>query len=761
MAKNVTLEAVIKLKDEFSSKIKSIEKSIGQLQKSMQDSGKAAKPLSQTFKTLQTELKHTAEIGKHSFKHLEEVSGHAAHHIKTAWLTTVAKITGALLAFREAFDIAQEAAKAEQAFQAFALTVEQHGAKAAEIFEKMKEASGGLVSNHDLVMAANQAIALGIPIEKLGKLMEIARYRARLFGSDVSQAFSDIVTGIGRMSPMILDNLGITIKLGEAYEDYAKQIHKTVDQLTAQEQKQAVLNAVLKQSEKTVKNFSRVQETSYEKFQRMQATLENIREELGIALIPLFEQFAQLMNETLGSLLPYFEKVVVGWRMIVATLKMAFKDMQILYYWAQDKFSTSWDTISQMLNQNTFVFKRKIRELKKELDDLTQIHSEINWESFTHGLPKLKMAAEIHKVTVSQEAVNAMQDILNAIEDATAPDIEKEKKKWDKWKDELLKKAREAKANTALLEIELDNIVAKKKAEIEDKYRKQQLQKDVQIQTQIAEATLQRMQKVLDYQNRLGEIDKKRYLQKRLEILKERLRVLQWQIKNTFDPVQTQMIANRIADINGQLAITQRKLQDLQGTIADALKKGLQDAHNKFKVTMDDWRELSKNTAQSLQSAFSDFFFDAMQGKLKSLEAYFKSFAQAVMRYIADILAKMTAMKLLEGVGGIFGVKLPSVHTGGVVTAQGIKKFHDGGIVTRSDEVPAILQVGEVVLSRNQVAALASAKPKIEINVKNETGVPFDFDVARLQQSREAEVVNIIVKRLQIDPAFKQLVRGS
>jgi len=50
-------------------------------------------------------------------------------------------------------------------------------------------------------------------------------------------------------------------------------------------------------------------------------------------------------------------------------------------------------------------------------------------------------------------------------------------------------------------------------------------------------------------------------------------------------------------------------------------------------------------------------------------------------------------------------------HTGGYVRPSGkIQKFHDGGMVgLKADEVPAILQTGEMVLSRHQVSELGSA----------------------------------------------------
>jgi len=52
------------------------------------------------------------------------------------------------------------------------------------------------------------------------------------------------------------------------------------------------------------------------------------------------------------------------------------------------------------------------------------------------------------------------------------------------------------------------------------------------------------------------------------------------------------------------------------------------------------------------------------------------------------------------------------IHTGGYIHPDGsIQRFHSGGMVggLKQDEVPAILQTGEMVLNRNQVAQIGAA----------------------------------------------------
>lgn len=67
-------------------------------------------------------------------------------------------------------------------------------------------------------------------------------------GISTTQAFNDIVTGLGRMSPLILDNLGITVDLEATTAKYAATLGKSADALTDAERKQALVNAVMESS---------------------------------------------------------------------------------------------------------------------------------------------------------------------------------------------------------------------------------------------------------------------------------------------------------------------------------------------------------------------------------------------------------------------------------------------------------------------------------------------------------------------------------
>ena len=74
----------------------------------------------------------------------------------------------------------------------------------------LQEATKGTVSQLELMKRTVTANNLGIPIENLASLFEFATKRAQETGQSVDYLVDSIVLGIGRKSPLILDNLGIS-----------------------------------------------------------------------------------------------------------------------------------------------------------------------------------------------------------------------------------------------------------------------------------------------------------------------------------------------------------------------------------------------------------------------------------------------------------------------------------------------------------------------------------------------------------------------
>ena len=112
--------------------------------------------------------------------------------------------------------------------------VERAFIKTGISIEKLREATRGTVTDFELMQKAVQAKNLGVPIEQLATLFKFASIRARETGENVDYLVDSIVTGIGRKSVLILDNLGISAaKVQENFKktgDFAQAVADIVNE---------------------------------------------------------------------------------------------------------------------------------------------------------------------------------------------------------------------------------------------------------------------------------------------------------------------------------------------------------------------------------------------------------------------------------------------------------------------------------------------------------------------------------------------------
>ena len=200
--------------------------------------------------------------------------------LSSAWkasLAAVAAITSVALAIKEVQDAAKEGAAFQRMEEASASLARSLDADMSEIMDALREASLGMVSDFDLMQAASRAMMLGVSAdsEQLAQLMEVAALRGRAMGISTTQAFNDIVTGIGRASPMILDNLGIVVDAEGKYQAYAEAVGKTAEELTKAEKTQALLNGVLESSKGLLEETGGLTLDNAGKWEQMSAAQKN------------------------------------------------------------------------------------------------------------------------------------------------------------------------------------------------------------------------------------------------------------------------------------------------------------------------------------------------------------------------------------------------------------------------------------------------------------------------------------------------------
>lgn len=137
--------------------------------------------------------------------------------------------------------------------------------------EDLRKHTNGLVNDLELMKATVKANDFNIPMKDLGKYLEFAQLKSQQTGESVDYLVNSIVTGLGRQSVQILDNLGLSA---------AELKDKMAEGKTMTE---AVAEVIDNQLQSAGEHF----ETTAEKAQRKLVELQNEQMRVGEALAPL------------------------------------------------------------------------------------------------------------------------------------------------------------------------------------------------------------------------------------------------------------------------------------------------------------------------------------------------------------------------------------------------------------------------------------------------------------------------------------------
>ena len=174
----------------------------------------------------------------------------------------------------------------------------------AATMKKLQAATDGTVNSIDLMKAANQAMTLGVvdSEEGMAKLFDTAQRLGKSLGVDTVGAIDSLVTGMGRQSILMLDNLGIIVDTKKAQDDYAASINKTSSQLTDQEKKIAFNTAALTAAEQKVKDLGDEQLDVGDSLQQSWVKIEESMADIGTKVVPILADVATFASNALEDL---------------------------------------------------------------------------------------------------------------------------------------------------------------------------------------------------------------------------------------------------------------------------------------------------------------------------------------------------------------------------------------------------------------------------------------------------------------------------
>lgn len=154
----------------------------------------------------------------------------------------------------------------------------------------------------DATRLVNLGVGAGIAGDQLKQLAVIAKGASAALGRDLNDSMDRLVRGIAKIEPELLDELGITIRAGQAYEMYAKSIGAVADELTGYQRMQAYTNAVIGQG---LEKFEAIAEqVEVNAFTKLAAQIKNTTDAalgfVGTGLTPMINGLLEIPGAVQG-----------------------------------------------------------------------------------------------------------------------------------------------------------------------------------------------------------------------------------------------------------------------------------------------------------------------------------------------------------------------------------------------------------------------------------------------------------------------------
>lgn len=222
--------------------------------------------------------------------------------------------------------LAMDAAPLEGIGKAFdGLTADMEGGS-KKMLNALKEGSQGMITNRDLMEGFNKAAQL-VSKDFAQTLPDAMGYLGKVSaatGQDMGFMLDSLTTGVGRLSPMILDNLGIQVSLTEANEAYAASIGKTVGDLTKQEQQTALMAQVMEKLATNTADMPEITDNAATKMAQFNVAMKNAKDQIGKALLPVLTKLMGIFTKLVTKYGPKVTKFIEKFASVIQTLGKYF-----------------------------------------------------------------------------------------------------------------------------------------------------------------------------------------------------------------------------------------------------------------------------------------------------------------------------------------------------------------------------------------------------------------------------------------------------
>ena len=211
-----------------------------------------------------------------------------------------------IFALQQAFSALNQAAKNEQLIQGTRTLASAVGESGDKILSTINKVTKAQISMAAAAEQTNAALAAGFSGDQIEQLASIASKASKALGRDLTDAFSRLVRGAGKLEPELLDELGIFTRLEHSVGVYASQLGKSATSLTQFERRQAFVNSVIEEGNRKFTSISISEASAAQNLAKLVTTLANLGQTIGVFIANALNPLVVFFNDNLFNSIALF-----------------------------------------------------------------------------------------------------------------------------------------------------------------------------------------------------------------------------------------------------------------------------------------------------------------------------------------------------------------------------------------------------------------------------------------------------------------------
>lgn len=237
--------------------------------------------------------------------------------------------------------------------------------------------SDGLIPATNATTAYKNLASRGYDDTQIQQVL-VALKDASAYGRQASYSMGEAVQsateGLKNENSVLVDNAGVTKNVAKMWEDYAKSIGTTTNNLTQQQKIQAEVTGILAETKFQTGDAAKVAGTLSGQLQQLSFNFNNLKVAVGNIVNPFVKVFLPVINTAINAVTKFANRIASVVNSFFGTSMNGFEETSSNIATGLENAATGADALTSSTNNATKATKRAAKEANKYLSPLDQIN---------------------------------------------------------------------------------------------------------------------------------------------------------------------------------------------------------------------------------------------------------------------------------------------------------------------------------------------------------------------------------------------------